>query len=207
MLSCVTAGRWGDLGGGVVAFSFLAGNVCRHPPSPLVVGMFSFPAAPPTTVFCARHRCACHCRLHSAGACVAPPAPGNPGRNQTGETLTGGGQAGTCFWSCCRFCRCRGCQSFLVLSLSFAGVVHTPRTRGIGRRSCKHADAGGVTGAARGATGWLGRSWRPAPGRSRGTRKTVRSRAGCRRRAPCRRPPPPSSCACPAAPSAPLAWM
>ena len=47
--------------GGVRAFPSLAGNVCRHPPSPPVVGMFSFPAAPLTTVSCARRRCACCC--------------------------------------------------------------------------------------------------------------------------------------------------
>ena len=32
--------------------------------------------------------------------------------------VTGGGRTGTCFRSCCRFCRCRGRQSFSALSLS-----------------------------------------------------------------------------------------
>ena len=47
--------------GGVRAFPSLAGNVCRHPPSPPVVGMFSFPAAPLTSIFFWRRRCACCC--------------------------------------------------------------------------------------------------------------------------------------------------
>ena len=82
--------------GGVRAFPSLAGNVCRHPPSPPVVGMFSFPAAPLTTFFCGGAVVLAVVRLHSAGACAAPP--GNPRKKQTGETLTGGGRTGTCFW-------------------------------------------------------------------------------------------------------------
>ena len=111
--------------GGVRAVHFfpsLAGNVCRHPPSPPVVGMFSFPAAPLTTFFCGGAVVLAVVRLHSAGACAAPP--GNPGKNQTGETLTGGGRTGTCFWMrCCivilsgcalaSFHRCSSCGEYM----------------------------------------------------------------------------------------------
>ena len=48
--------------------------------------------------------------------------------------VTGGGRTGTCFRSCCRFCRCRGRQSFSALSLSFVlCLVHGTHT--IGRRN------------------------------------------------------------------------
>ena len=73
---------------GVRAFPSLAGDVCRRSPSPPVVGMFSFPAAPPTTVFGGGTGVLAVVRRHSAGACAAPP--GNPGKKRTGETLTGG---------------------------------------------------------------------------------------------------------------------
>ena len=52
----------------VRAFPSLAGNTCRHPPSPLVVGMFSFPAAPLTTVLVRGTGVLAVVRLHSAGA-------------------------------------------------------------------------------------------------------------------------------------------
>lgn len=62
--------------GGVRAFPSLAGNVCRHPPSPPVVGMFSFPAAPLTTFFCGGAVVLAVVRLHSAGAlCCAAREP------------------------------------------------------------------------------------------------------------------------------------
>ena len=75
MLTCVAAGRWGDPGGLGLVLPWLA-MCAASPPHLRVVGMFSFPAAPLTTIFVRGAVVLAVVRLHSAVACVA--LPGNP---------------------------------------------------------------------------------------------------------------------------------